>query len=59
MREAIARHDFGRVFALARKWDGISYSKLADACGIKPERVGALARGEGAITTYGSSGATP
>ncbi|MDT0322973.1 XRE family transcriptional regulator [Streptomyces millisiae] len=27
--------------------------KIADACGIKPERVGKLARGEGAITTYG------
>ncbi|MFJ2174119.1 XRE family transcriptional regulator [Streptomyces sp. NPDC087851] len=26
--------------------------KIADACEIKPERVGKLARGEGAITTY-------
>jgi hypothetical protein len=52
MREAIARHDFGTVFALARKWAGISYSKTAEACGIKPDRVGRLARGRGTITTY-------
>jgi tetratricopeptide (TPR) repeat protein len=52
MREAIATHDFGSVFALARKWAGISYSKIAEACGIKPERVGILARGEGRITSY-------
>src|SRR2546429_1359034 len=52
MRDAISRHDFGTVFVLARKWAGISYSKIAEACGIKPERVGTLARGEGSITTY-------
>ncbi|GAB2880160.1 XRE family transcriptional regulator [Streptomyces mayteni] len=52
VRDALARHDFGRVFFLARKWGGISYMKIADACAIKPERVGKLARGEGAITTY-------
>lgn len=52
MREAIARHDFGTVFALARKWAGISYSKIAETCGIKPERVGTLARGEGTITSF-------
>jgi transcriptional regulator with XRE-family HTH domain len=52
VRDAIQRHDFGAVFVLARKWAGISYSKIAEACGIKPERVGTLARGEGSITTY-------
>lgn len=52
MRSALERHDFGSVFALARKWAGISYSKIAEACEIKPERVGTLARGEGSITTY-------
>jgi hypothetical protein len=49
---ALQQHDFGTVFALARKWGGISYSKIADACDIKPERVGRLAKGEGSITTY-------
>jgi tetratricopeptide (TPR) repeat protein len=52
MRDAIQRRDFGAVFALARKWAGISYSRIADACGIKPERVGTLARGDGSITSY-------
>jgi hypothetical protein len=52
VREAIARHDFGALFTLARKWGGISYSKIGEACGIKPERVGTLARGEGSITTH-------
>ncbi|SBT67279.1 hypothetical protein GA0070622_4347 [Micromonospora sediminicola] len=52
MRAALARHDFGTVFMLARKWAGISYSRIADACSIKAERVGALARGQGSIATY-------
>ncbi|OIJ69213.1 hypothetical protein [Streptomyces mangrovisoli] len=52
VRAAIARHDFGALFALARKWGGISYSRMAEACEIKPERVGTLARGIGNITTY-------
>lgn len=52
MRSAIAAHDFGKVFFLARKWGSISYSKISAECGIKPERVGALARGEGSITSF-------
>lgn len=52
VRAALAQHDFGTVFGLARKWGGISFSKIAEACDIKPERVGRLARGEGSITTY-------
>lgn len=49
---AIAAHDFGAVFHLARSKAGISYSKIAAECDIKPERVGALARGQGSITTF-------
>ncbi|QMU75101.1 XRE family transcriptional regulator [Streptacidiphilus sp. PB12-B1b] len=52
MRAAITAHDFGKVFFLARKWGQISYSKIAAECDIKPERVGALAKGIGAITTF-------
>ena len=52
MRDALARHDFGEVFVIARKWAGVSYSKIGEACGIKPERVGTLARGMGSITSY-------
>ncbi|NEA51600.1 helix-turn-helix domain-containing protein [Streptomyces sp. SID10815] len=52
MREALAAHDFGTVFQLARQEGGISYSKIAAECGIKPERVGALARGQGRVESY-------
>ncbi|GAA0655384.1 hypothetical protein GCM10009548_22330 [Streptomyces malaysiensis subsp. malaysiensis] len=51
VRAALARHDFGAFFALARKWSGISYMRIADACDMKPERVGKLARGEGRVTS--------
>ncbi|MGW5864216.1 XRE family transcriptional regulator [Streptomyces sp. NPDC055239] len=52
MSSAIAAHDFGEVFRLARSEAGISYSKIAAECDIKPERVGALARGLGSVTTF-------
>lgn len=52
MSAAIAAHDFGEVFRLARSEAGISYSKIAAECDIKPERVGALARGLGSVTTF-------
>jgi len=52
MRAALAAHDFGTVFFLARAEAGISYSAIAAACGIKPERVGTLAKGHGSITTF-------
>ncbi|WP_243742377.1 hypothetical protein [Actinorugispora endophytica] len=52
VQQALARKDFGRLFYLTRKWGGISYSKIAESCDIKPERVGTLARGKGGITTY-------
>ena len=52
VREALSVHDFGRVFALVRQWGGVSYSKIAQACDIKPERVGQLAQGHGRIVSY-------
>ncbi|GAA3766557.1 hypothetical protein [Salinactinospora qingdaonensis] len=52
VQDALSRRDFGRVFALARKWGGISYSAIAESCEIKPERVGVLARGRGSITSH-------
>lgn len=52
MRAALAAHDFGTVFFLARAEAGISYSLIASECGIKPERVGTLAKGRGGVTTF-------
>lgn len=53
MRQAIAERDFGRVFFLAHKWGGLSYTKIAEAIGHKIERVSGMAeRGKGSITTY-------
>ncbi|MEU1265558.1 helix-turn-helix transcriptional regulator [Streptomyces cellulosae] len=52
MQRALVTHDFGTVFRLARSRAGISYSRLADACDLKPIRVGQLARGEGRVTTF-------
>ncbi|MCL6297546.1 helix-turn-helix domain-containing protein [Streptomyces kronopolitis] len=52
VRAAISAHDFGLVFRIARSEAGISYSKIATECDIKPERVGALARGHGSVTTF-------
>lgn len=52
MRAALAAHDFGTVFRLARTEAHISYSKIAAECDMKPERVGLLARGQGSVTTF-------
>ncbi|MDX3231264.1 helix-turn-helix transcriptional regulator [Streptomyces sp. ME19-01-6] len=51
VRSALTARDFGTVFRLARKWGGISYNQIAEACGIKPERVGTIARGDARITS--------
>ncbi|WP_329340734.1 XRE family transcriptional regulator [Streptomyces sp. NBC_01352] len=52
VRSALATHDFGTVFHVARTEAGISYSMIAAECGIKPERVGTLAKGHGKVTTF-------
>ncbi|MFE4678028.1 XRE family transcriptional regulator [Streptomyces sp. NPDC056721] len=53
VQRALSDHDFGVVFRIARERAGISYSKIAAECDIKPERVGTLAKGQGRITTFG------
>ncbi|MGC9536531.1 helix-turn-helix domain-containing protein [Streptomyces sp. UG1] len=52
VRSALAAHDFGTVFYVARAEAGISYSQIAAECGIKPERVGTLAKGNGKVTSF-------
>ncbi|WP_225843505.1 helix-turn-helix domain-containing protein [Streptomyces albus] len=52
LRAALGAHDFGTVFRLARSRAGISYSRIAAECDIKPARVGTLARGQGRVTSF-------
>lgn len=52
VQRALGTHDFGAVFRIAREKAGISYSKIATECDIKPDRVGLLARGTGRITSF-------
>ncbi|AJC58485.1 hypothetical protein [Streptomyces sp. 769] len=54
LRKALQLRDFGAVFAVAHEAAEISYNKIAEACGLKAERVGKLARGDGAVTTLAS-----
>ncbi|MEU6989257.1 tetratricopeptide repeat protein [Streptomyces sp. NPDC046465] len=46
VRAAIAAHDFGEVFRLARQHGKISYAKIAEAVGYKREHIGKMARPE-------------
>ncbi|MGA4842280.1 tetratricopeptide repeat protein [Streptomyces sp. G45] len=46
VRAAIAHHDFGEVFRLAKIHGGISYAKIAEAVGYKREHIGKMARPE-------------
>jgi DNA-binding Xre family transcriptional regulator len=48
---ALSRRDIGAVLALAHDEADISYNRLSEATGIKAERVGKLARGDGTVTT--------
>lgn len=52
VRSALAAHDFGTVFHVARAEADISYSQIAAECGIKPDRVGTLAKGHGKVTSF-------
>ncbi|MGK5728940.1 hypothetical protein [Streptomyces sp. URMC 124] len=48
--KALAGRDFGAVFS-ALHAVGVSYTKIAEACELKTDRVSRLARGEGEITS--------
>ncbi|MEW1599349.1 helix-turn-helix transcriptional regulator [Streptomyces sp. NPDC093808] len=46
---AVQRRDFTTVFTTAHE-AGISYNRIAEACGMKAERVSRVARGEATVT---------
>ncbi|MEV4869614.1 helix-turn-helix domain-containing protein [Streptomyces syringium] len=47
---ALSSRDFGALFAAVNA-SGVSFNKIAEACGLKPERVSRLARGDGEVTS--------
>ncbi|MFE2911442.1 hypothetical protein [Kitasatospora indigofera] len=53
IRAALAVRDFGPVF-LAARGAGLSFNRLAEACGMKAERVSLVARGEARVTALES-----
>ncbi|MFJ5638962.1 hypothetical protein [Streptomyces sp. NPDC093223] len=46
MRSAIANHDFGEAFRLAKIHGNVSYAKISEAVGYKREHIGKMARQE-------------
>ncbi|MGW2687882.1 hypothetical protein ACWC6I_32565 [Streptomyces sp. NPDC001414] len=46
VRSAIANHDFGEVFRLAKIHGNVSYAKISEAVGYKREHIGKTARQE-------------
>ena len=46
---AVQRRDFSAVFATAHR-SGISFNRIGEACGMKPERASKVARGEATVT---------
>ncbi|MFE9602739.1 tetratricopeptide repeat protein [Streptomyces hokutonensis] len=46
VRSAVANHDFGEVFRLAKIHGNISYAKISEAVGYKREHIGKMARPE-------------
>ncbi|WP_225978508.1 helix-turn-helix domain-containing protein [Gandjariella thermophila] len=50
LRAALARYDFGAVFAAVRQQTGLSQLQLADLLGLSQSRVSAVERGERRLT---------
>jgi transcriptional regulator with XRE-family HTH domain len=51
VQQALRAHDFGSLFVLIRKWAGISFNRIGDACDIKSSRISQLARGDSSISS--------
>lgn len=50
LRAALARYDFGTVFAAVRQQTGLSQLQLADLLGLSQSRISAVERGERRLT---------
>ncbi|WP_019711325.1 helix-turn-helix domain-containing protein [Streptomyces xinghaiensis] len=52
LRRALAEHDFAGVFALAKKWGGLSQNRIAVACQLTPGKVSKIISGQQQVTSF-------
>ncbi|MFE7117841.1 hypothetical protein ACFU99_20735 [Streptomyces sp. NPDC057654] len=52
LRQALAEHDFASVFALIKKWGGLSQNKIASACCLTPGKVSTITNGTQRVTSF-------
>ncbi|RCG19804.1 hypothetical protein DTL70_24155 [Streptomyces diacarni] len=51
VRRALQEHDFAAVFALIKKWCGLSQNRIASACQLTPGKVSMIIRGQHQVTS--------
>lgn len=52
VRRALAEHDFAAVFALIKKWGGLSQNRIASACQFTPGKVSTIISGSQRVTSF-------
>ncbi|MFJ7996904.1 helix-turn-helix domain-containing protein [Streptomyces sp. NPDC096310] len=52
LRAALIEHDFAAVFALVKKWSGLSQNRIAAACRLAPGKVSTIISGSQRVTSF-------
>ncbi|MFD5748132.1 helix-turn-helix domain-containing protein [Streptomyces sp. NPDC127033] len=52
LRAALIEHDFAAVFALIKKWSGLSQNRIASACQLTPGKVSTIISGSQRVTSF-------
>lgn len=52
LRAALIEHDFAAVFALVKKWGGLSQNRIASACQLTPGKVSTIMSGSQRVTSF-------
>ncbi|MEU5288833.1 helix-turn-helix domain-containing protein [Streptomyces sp. NPDC020755] len=52
VRAALIEHDFAAVFALIKKWSGLSQNRIASACQLTPGKVSTIISGSQRVTSF-------
>ncbi|MFI9391211.1 hypothetical protein [Streptomyces bauhiniae] len=52
IRRALEEHDFAAVFALAKKYGGLSQNRIAVLCGLTPGKVSMIISGTQRVTSF-------